>query len=343
MKAAVIGSTGYGGAELIRLIEGHPELELSAAVSTSQAGEELGTSWLSLSHLGRMYEELDPERVCRKADLVFFATPPGICARWAAPFLEAGCIVIDLSADFRFHDPAVYEERYGKPPAPKEWLERAVYGLSEWNRERLREAELIANPGCYPTATLLALLPLLREGIVNPAGVIVDAKSGVTGAGRGLKRELLYCEVNENLRPYRVTGHPHTTEIEEGAARFAGRELRISFVPHLVPMNRGILVTVYASLMNKYTEKELTDLYRDAYRDKPFIRILTDRPPETGAVRGSNFCDIAVRVDERTGRVILMAAIDNLMKGAAGQAMQNANIRLGWSEETGLKALPQYP
>jgi N-acetyl-gamma-glutamyl-phosphate reductase len=218
-----------------------------------------------------------------------------------------------------------------------------VYGLTEWSREAIRTASLVANPGCYPTASLLALLPLLKEGVIDPTGVVIDAKSGVTGAGRGVKRHLLYGEVNENLRPYRVTGHPHTPEIETVAQALSGRELKINFVPHLVPMNRGILTTVYAMMLHKYTDGELTEIYRETYRNAPFVRILPEGLPETGAVRGSNFCDIGFRTDERTGRVIVLAAIDNLMKGAASQAIQNANIRLGLPEETGLRALPLYP
>lgn len=343
MKAAVIGSTGYGGIECLRILQGHPEFEEISLVSSSQAGRSLNSSFPHVSHLAKMYLPFDVEQISKQADLVFLATPPGFSSQYAPSFLEQGKIVIDLSGDFRLNDPDIYEQWYRKPAADPKYLNQAVYGLSEWFENEIKTAQLISNPGCYPTATLLALLPLLKEKWINPASVIVDAKSGVTGAGRKAQQSTLYSEINENLRPYKIEHHQHIPEIEQIAGKCSGTDVTIQFTPHLVPMNRGILVTIYAESLNKYTRKEALQLYHDTYDCHPFVRILDSRLPETKAVQGSNFCDIGINVDGRTGRFVILAAIDNLMKGAAGQAVQNANIRMGCPVTTGLDIAPLYP
>lgn len=343
MKVAIVGSTGYGGVELIRIMQNHPYLELGALISSSQPGEPLSQTYPHLNHLPIQFAELEVEPICESADLIFFATPPGVSSEWAPSFIEQGKTVIDLSGDFRLNQPGIYEEWYQKPSAPMEWLQQAVYGLSEWYRDKIESARLISNPGCYPTATLLALLPLLQKKMILPSPIIIDAKSGVTGAGRGVKQAMLFCEVNENLRPYKVDGHQHIPEIERFASEIAQENIIVSFVPHLVPMNRGILVTIYAQNMNNYTKQDLIDLYTETYKSAPFVRIKANGWPQTKDVQGSNYCDIGFHIDERTGRVMVLAAIDNLMKGAAGQAVQNANLRMGWPEETGLQFSPLFP
>ncbi|SFJ14010.1 N-acetyl-gamma-glutamyl-phosphate reductase [Thermoflavimicrobium dichotomicum] len=342
MKAAIIGATGYGGAELIRLIQHHPYLELGTLVSTSQTGP-VARVYPHLSHIDRSFEGLHVDELCANNDLIFLATPPGVSSEWTPLLAERGKIVIDLSGDFRLDRPEVYQAWYGKQPAPANWLRRAVYGLSEWFGEEVKEAQIISNPGCYPTATLLALLPLLQAKAIDPSTIIIDAKSGVSGAGRGLKQAMLFGEVNENLRPYKVDGHQHIPEIERFASFVAGQEIRVNFVPHLVPMNRGILVTIYAKRMNNYSIDDLSEIYQNHYQKASFIRLRQQEWPETKQVQGSNYCDIAWHIDERTHQVIVLSAIDNLMKGAAGQAIQNANLRLGWPEESGLTFSPLFP
>ncbi|MBA4541772.1 MULTISPECIES: N-acetyl-gamma-glutamyl-phosphate reductase [Thermoactinomyces] len=343
MKTAVIGSTGYGGVELIRLLAAHPHFELTKLISTSKTGEALDQAFPHLRHLGYAFSGLNVDELAEQVDLVFFATPAGVSGKYAPALAERNVIVVDLSGDFRLGEPEVYEAWYGKEAPPRTWMEKTVYGLSEWFGDRLPEAQLIANPGCYPTASLLALLPLLKEKVIDPAMVIIDGKSGVSGAGRKPGLATLFCEVNENVRPYKADRHQHTPEMERFAEICADSPVRIRFVPHLVPMNRGILITLYATNLNNYTNRDLFDLYCETYQNRPFVRVLKEGWPETKAVQGSNFCDIGFHVDERTGSIVVMAAIDNLMKGAAGQAVQNANLRCGWPEESGLTGIPLYP
>ncbi|PRZ16442.1 N-acetyl-gamma-glutamyl-phosphate reductase [Laceyella sediminis] len=343
MKTAVIGSTGYGGAELIRLIEGHPHLELAMLISTSQAGDALSQSYPHLRHLAYTFQELDIAQIGQEAELVFLATPPGVSGELTPQLRAQGKLVIDLSGDFRLKDGRSYEDWYNRKAAPDKWLAEAVYGLPEWFAEEIRTADLIANPGCYPTATLLGLLPLLQHRMIDHRALVIDAKSGVTGAGRKVDQSLLFSEVNENLRPYKVDGHQHIPEIEQAAKRLAGAEVRVRFVPHLVPMNRGILVSLYAPMLHKYTTTEVLHMYEEVYEDAPFVRIVESGWPSTKAVQGSNFCDIGVHVDERTGWITVLSVIDNLMKGAAGQAVQNANLRMGWAATAGLMQSPLFP
>lgn len=343
MKVAVIGSTGYGGMELLRILQRHPEFKITSFVSSSQAGQPLNRSFPHMPQLTDVFLDLDVKQISNSADLIFFATPAGVSKEYASLFLEQGKIVIDLSGDFRLSDPKQYEKWYQKPAADRKYLDMAVYGLSEWFHEEVKTAQLISNPGCYPTATLLALLPLLKEKCLDPASVIIDAKSGVTGAGRTARQHTLFSEINENLRPYKISHHQHIPEIEQVASSVTDMDVRVQFTPHLVPMNRGILVTIYAQPLNKYTKEELLQLYQENYAQEPFIRVLEEGLPETKAVQGSNFCDIGIHVDERTGRFVILAAIDNLMKGAAGQAIQNANIRMGCPVTAGLDIAPLYP
>lgn len=343
MKAAVIGSTGYGGIECLRILQGHPEFEEVSLVSSSQSGKSLNSSFPHVSHLSKEYLPLDVKQIAKRADFVFFATPPGVSSQYAPLFLEQGKIVVDLSGDFRLKNPKIYEEWYRKPAADPDYLHQAVYGLSEWFSEEIKTARLISNPGCYPTAALLALLPLLEAKWINPANIIIDAKSGVSGAGRKAQQSVLYSEINENLRPYKIDRHQHIPEIEQIAGKCAKTDVTVQFTPHLVPMNRGILVTVYTEPLNKYTKEEVLHLYHEKYDFHPFVRILDQGWPETKAVQGSNFCDIGINVDGRTGRIVILAAIDNLMKGAAGQAVQNANIRMGCPVTAGLTIAPLYP
>lgn len=343
MKVAVIGSTGYGGMELLRIIQRHPELKITSFVSSSQAGQPLNRSFPQMPQCTHVFMDLDVKHISKTADLIFFATPAGVSKEYAPMFLEQGKIVIDLSGDFRLNDPKQYEKWYQKRAADQRYLDMAAYGLSEWFHEEVKTAQLISNPGCYPTATLLALLPLLKAKCLDPSSVIIDAKSGVTGAGRAAKQPHLFSEINENLRPYKVSNHQHIPEIEQVASHLTDTDVRVQFMPHLVPMNRGILVTIYAQSLNKYTKEELLQLYRETYASEPFIRVLNESFPETKAVQGSNFCDIGIHVDERTERFVILAAIDNLMKGAAGQAVQNANIRMGYPVTAGLDIAPLYP
>jgi N-acetyl-gamma-glutamyl-phosphate reductase len=343
MKAVIIGATGYGSAELIRLLYHHPHAEIGGLISSSQAGGELKEVFPHLSHLTFALEEMDPDRIAEMGEVVFFAAPAGVSSEWLPRLAEKGLTCIDLAGDFRL-EPKAYAEWYGKTPPPSPWLEQAVYGLSEWRRQEIARADVIANPGCYPTAALLVLIPLLRSGAVDMETVVIDAKSGVSGAGRGLKLTTLFCEVNENLSLYKVGTHQHTPEIEQHAASLSGRSLRVMFTPQLVPMNRGILVTVYARGVEGWNQERLTEIFQEAYKDATFVRIKEPGSwPRTKDVQGSNFCDVGVYWDGRTDTVVGMAVIDNLMKGAAGQAVQNLNLRMAWPETAGLTGTPLYP
>ena len=285
------------------------------------------------------------EELAAKADVIFTATPQGLCASLIKEEILRNTKVIDLSADFRLKDVKIYEEWYKLKHQAPEYLDEAVYGLCEINREQVREARLVANPGCYPTCSILSLYPLLKEGLADPSTVIIDAKSGTSGAGRGAKTDNLFCEVNENIKAYGVASHRHTPEIEEQLSYAAGEPVTLTFTPHLVPMNRGILVTAYASLANrKITEEEIREIYRKYYDSEFFVRLLPQGVcPQTKWVEGSNFVDVNVKLDPRTGRVIVMGAMDNLVKGAAGQAVQNMNLMFGLEERTGLMQAPMFP
>jgi len=344
VRVAVLGASGYTGVELLRLLCRHPEVEITAVTSRQQEGRPISESFPSLyGAVDLVCSAGDPLEVAAQADLVFTAVPHQTAMEVVPQLLEAGCKVVDLSADYRLRDVAVYEQWYQSHSSP-ELLSRAVYGLPELYREQVRVASLVANPGCYPTSVALALAPLLRGGAVDTASLVIDSKSGTSGAGRGAKVGSLFCEVNEAFKAYGVAAHRHTPEIEQTLSQQCGRPVQVTFTPHLLPVNRGILSTCYATLTSSLDLAALQDLYREAYAAEPFVRVLPPgRYPDVAHVRGSNYCDIGVALDERTGRVIVIAAIDNLVKGASGQAIQNMNLMYGWAEETGLQQLALCP
>ncbi|MBR5970490.1 MAG: N-acetyl-gamma-glutamyl-phosphate reductase [Lachnospiraceae bacterium] len=345
IKAAIIGVTGYAGAEVARLLQTHPETELVWYGSRSFAGQRFSDifgNFRSFAEETLQGEAL--EEAAEAADVVFCATPQGYCASSLTEEILKKTKIIDLSADFRLKDVAVYEQWYGLTHASPQFLEEAVYGLPELHREHIRGARLIANPGCYTTCAILTCAPALREGLLDPDTLIVDAMSGVSGAGRGAKTANLFSEVNESAKPYGVTNHRHTPEIEAELSLVAGKALKLTFTPHLVPMNRGILATCYATLTKNVTAREVREKYLACYGAEPFVRVLPEGQfPETRFVEHSNLLDIQVAVDERTNRLILTGALDNLVKGAAGQAVQNMNLLFGLAEETGLQSVPSVP
>ncbi len=344
IKVAIIGATGYTGLELLRLLAGHPEVQVSVVTSRKEAGQKIGQIFPFLERYAHLeFIPPEPKVIAAEADLAFLCVPHGAAAQMAKEFLTAGLKVIDLSADFRLHDQGVYESWYGPHQAP-ELLPEAVYGLPEVYAEEITRARLIANPGCYPTASLLPLIPLLKAGLIKPQGLIIDAKSGVSGAGRGAKLPLIYCEVNEGFRAYNVAKHRHTPEIEQELSKAAGEDLRVNFTTHLVPMNRGILATIYAEPEGGVSEAQIREELCSFYADSPFVRILPEGTfPNTAHVKGTNRCDIGLVLGKRTERLILVSAIDNLVKGASGQAIQNMNLMLGLPEDLGLRIPPLFP
>ncbi|MED0678236.1 N-acetyl-gamma-glutamyl-phosphate reductase [Aneurinibacillus thermoaerophilus] len=344
MNISIIGATGYSGVELIRLLVKHPEANIVAVYSNSQAGKTMQEVYPHLTHIFTdSLTKIDCGRIRKEADAVFIATPSGISGQLVPQLLDGKLKVIDVSGDFRLATPELYNKWYGKQTAAQEYLDQAVYGLSEWNADAIRGTKLLANPGCYPTATLLSLLPLLKEDLIDGTSIIVDAKSGVTGAGRSASLGTHFCEVNESISAYKVAKHQHTPEIEQTLNHLTGKEVLVSFTPHLVPMNRGILTTSYATLKEGVTNEQVAAAFSEAYEGKPFVRLRPGAYPKTKEVYGSNYCDIAWHVDDRTGRVIVLAVIDNVVKGAAGQAVQNMNLMFGLPETTGLEFTPVYP
>ena len=345
IKVGIIGSTGYAGGELARLLLQRDDIEIKWYGSRSYIGQKYASLYPN------MYKIVDEEcmddnmkELAGQVDVVFTATPQGLCASLVDEEILSKVKIIDLSADFRIKDVSVYEEWYKLTHASPQFLEEAVYGLPEVNRERVKKARLIANPGCFPTCSFLSVYPLVKEGLVDPDTIIIDAKSGTSGAGRGAKMDSLYCEVNENIKAYGVGTHRHTPEIEEQLSYAAGRPVTISFTPHLVPMNRGILVTAYGSLTKEVTYEEVRAVYDKYYKDEFFGRVLEkDVVPQTRWVEGSNFADVNFKIDPRTRRIVMMGAIDNMVKGAAGQAIQNMNLMFGLPENTGLKQIPVFP
>lgn len=345
IKVGIIGSTGYAGGELARLLLQRDDIEIKWYGSRSYIGQKYASLYPN------MYKIVDEEcmddnmkELAGQVDVVFTATPQGLCASLVDEEILSKVKIIDLSADFRIKDVSVYEEWYKLTHASPQFLEEAVYGLPEVNRERVKKARLIANPGCFPTCSFLSVYPLVKEGLVDLDTIIIDAKSGTSGAGRGAKMDSLYCEVNENIKAYGVGTHRHTPEIEEQLSYAAGRPVTISFTPHLVPMNRGILVTAYGSLTKEVTYEEVRAVYDKYYKDEFFVRVLEkDVVPQTRWVEGSNFADVNFKIDPRTRRIVMMGAIDNMVKGAAGQAIQNMNLMFGLPENTGLKQVPVFP
>lgn len=345
IKAGMIGSTGYAGGELARLLLQRDDVEILWYGSRSYVGQKYASVYPNLFKIVDENCQDDAiKELADQVDVIFTATPQGLCASLIDEEILSKVKVIDLSADFRIKDQAVYEKWYKLEHKSPQFLGEAVYGLPEVNREKVKTARLIANPGCFPTCSFLAVYPMVKEGLIDPNTLIIDAKSGTSGAGRGAKTDNLYCEVNESIKAYGVGTHRHTPEIEEQLSYAAGKPVTISFTPHLVPMNRGILVTAYASLNGKVTEEEARAAYEKYYRDEYFVRLLEPGAvPQTRWVEGSNFADVNFKIDPRTNRVVMMGAIDNMVKGAAGQAIQNMNLMFGLPEQTGLKQLPMFP
>ena len=345
LNVAIVGASGYTGLELIRILHCHPEVAVTCLTSEQSAGKAVSTVFPTLKERCEIVlENLEPVRVAERADIIFTALPHKAAMEVVPTFIKLGKKVIDLSADYRLSDPAVYGEWY-EPHLDPANVKKAVYGLPEIRRNKIKRAKLVANPGCYPTSIILALAPLLKKGLIDLASIIADSASGVTGAGRSAKVDSLYCEVNEGFKAYGVGGfHRHIPEIEQELSLLADEKVKITFTPHLAPMDRGILSTIYATPVNIVTNKMLSELYSEFYAGEPFIRILTNGAlPSTAFVRGSNFCDIAPLVDVRTGRVIVVSAIDNLVKGASGQAVQNMNLVCGFPETMGLEGLAIFP
>lgn len=345
IKAGIIGATGYAGAELARLLLQRDDVEIVWYGSRSYVGEDFASIYRNTAHaVNEPCKDDDMAKLAEIADVIFTATPQGFCASQVTEDILSKTKIIDLSADFRIKDVDVYEKWYKIKHATPQFIGEAVYGLPEINREKIKGARLIANPGCYPTCSFLITYPLVKEGIIDPDTIIIDAKSGTSGAGRSAKVSSLFCEVNESMKAYGVAGHRHTPEIEEQLSYAAGKPVTISFTPHLVPMNRGILVTAYASLVKDATTEEVKAIYDKYYQNEYFVRVLEPGlPPETRWVEGSNFADVSFKLDPRTKRVVMMGAIDNMVKGAAGQAMQNMNLLFGLPENTGLKQIPVFP
>lgn len=345
IKVGIIGATGYAGAELVRLLLMRDDVEIVWYGSRSYIDKKFSDVF------GNMVKLVDAkcmddnmEALADMADVIFTATPQGLCASLVNENILSKTKIIDLSADFRIKDVATYEEWYKLEHKSPQFIDEAVYGLCEINRADIKNARLIANPGCYPTCSTLSIYPLLKEGLIDPHSIIIDAKSGTSGAGRGAKTDNLFCEVNESIKAYGVAVHRHTPEIEEQLSYAAGTKLMLNFTPHLVPMNRGILITAYANLKEKVTYEQVKAVYDKYYADEYFVRVLEkDVCPQTRWVEGSNFVDVNFKIDERTGRIIMMGAMDNLVKGAAGQAVQNMNIMFGLEENKGLKIVPLFP
>ena len=345
MKVGIIGATGYAGEELVRLLLQREDTEIVWYGSKSYVGQKYASIYQNLFRfVPDVCKEDDMEQLAEEADVVFTATPQGLCASLVNEDILSKTKIIDLSADSRIKDVSVYEQWYKIEHRSPQFLEEAVYGLPEINREKVKKARLIANPGCYPTCSFLSTYPAVKEGIIDPDTLIIDAKSGTSGAGRGAKVDNLFCEVNENMKAYSVGNHRHTPEIEEQLGYAAGKKLTLSFTPHLVPMNRGILATAYASLTKAVSYEEVKEIYDKYYKKEKFIRVLDkDLYPQTKWVEGSNYVDINFKIDPRTNRIIMMGAIDNLVKGAAGQAVQNMNLMFGEEEDQGLQLVPMFP
>ena len=345
IKAGIIGSTGYAGGELVRILTGHKDVEIKWFGSRSYIDKKYADVYRNMFQIvDAVCLDDNMEQLADQVDVIFTATPQGLCASLVNEEILSKVKIIDLSADFRIKDVKVYEKWYGIEHKSPQFIEEAVYGLCEVNRDKVKGARLIANPGCYTTCSILTAYPLAKEGIIDMRTLIVDAKSGTSGAGRGAKVPNLFCEVNENMKAYGVASHRHTPEIEEQLGYASGENVTISFTPHLVPMNRGILATEYATLKKDVTGEEVKAIYDKYYADEKFVRVLGEGVcPETKWVEGSNYVDIGFKLDPRTNRIVMMGAIDNLVKGAAGQAVQNMNLLFGLPESEGLELVPMFP
>jgi N-acetyl-gamma-glutamyl-phosphate reductase len=344
IKTAIIGVTGYVGQELFRILSLHPNVEISHITSVSYKGQELSEiyeNFLNTTNLTCQKEDI--EKIANDADVIFLALPHGLASKKITPSVLEKCKVIDLGADFRLSNKAVYEKWYATEHENEELLKQSVYGLCEIYREKIKTASLIANPGCYTTCSILSLYPLVKEGLIDTNSIIIDAKSGVTGAGRSINLGTAYCETNESIKAYKIASHRHTPEIEQELSIAAGKEVVLSFTPHLTPMNRGILTTCYAKGVN-VTDAKVAAAYQKYYNDEYFVRLKKEGTyPETKWTKGSNFVDIGFKIDERTNNIIIIGAIDNLVKGAAGQAVQNMNIVFDLDEKTALEGAGAFP
>jgi N-acetyl-gamma-glutamyl-phosphate reductase len=348
-KVAIVGASGYSGEELVRLLLSHPRVELTAVTSRQNAGQTIARVFPRFAHHPKAqtlrFTEPQPDLLAKQAEVVFLALPHGVAAEFAVPLLHAGCAVIDLSADFRLKSAETYKNFYAHDHPAPDLLKRSVYGLPEIYRKEIKTALLIASPGCYPTSVLLPTIPLLRAGLINPNSIIADSLSGVSGAGRKAELDYLFCECNESVRPYAVPKHRHLSEMEEQLSLAARASVIIQFTPHLIPVTRGILTTVYLAPTEHFRDaggaaafgEQVASCYRSAYGEEPFVRLLEGPSlPDTKNVAGTNVIEIAWRVDPRTGRLIVMSAEDNLVKGASGQAVQSMNLLCGWPETAGL-------
>lgn len=350
VKVGIIGATGYAGNELVRLLMGHKDVEIMWYGSRSYIDKKYAEVYQNMFEIVEdTCLDDNMEELASKVDVIFTATPQGFLAGVLTEEILSRVKIIDLSADFRIKDVRTYEKWYKIEHRSPQFIDEAVYGLCELNRDKIKGARLIANPGCYTTCSILTAYPLVKEGLIDPNTLIIDAKSGTSGAGRGAKLPNLFCEVNENMKAYGVTNHRHTPEIEEQLGYAAGKEIVVNFTPHLVPMNRGILATEYATLNKKAdgtlpTYEEVKAVYDKYYKNEKFVRVLEkDICPETKWVEGSNYVDVNFKIDERTGRIVMMGALDNLVKGAAGQAVQNMNLLFGFDEAEGLNLVPMFP
>jgi len=348
-KVAIVGASGYSGEVLVQLLLNHPHAELVAVTSRQNAGQTLAQVFPKFASHPKSktlcFTEPDAAALARQAEVVFLALPHGVAAEYAVPLLAAGVVVIDLSADFRLKSAAIYKEFYAHDHPAPELLKKSVYGLPEIYRNEIKHSRLIASPGCYPTSILLPTIPLLKTGLIKPAGIIADSMSGVSGAGRKAEIDYLFCECNESVRPYGVPKHRHLSEIEEQLSFAAGTPVTIQFTPHLIPVNRGILTTLYLAPAEHFNDatgaaklaEKILACYQTAYGNESFVRLLEGKAlPDTKNVVGTNVCEIAWRLDPRTGRLIVMSAEDNLVKGASGQAVQSLNLLCGWPETAGL-------
>ena len=345
IKVGIIGATGYAGGELVRILMGHKDAEIKWYGSRSYVDQKYADVYRNMFQIvdAKCMDD-NMEELADQVDVIFTATPQGLCASLVNEEILSKTKIIDLSADFRLKDVNVYEEWYKIEHKAPQYIDEAVYGLCEINRDLVKSARIVANPGCYTTCSILTAYPLAKEGLIDMSTLIIDAKSGTSGAGRGAKLPNLYCEVNENIKAYGVATHRHTPEIEEQLGYASGEKVVLNFTPHLVPMNRGILATEYATLKKKVTYEEVKAVYDQYYAKEKFVRVLDrDVCPETKWVEGSNYVDIGFKIDPRTNLIIMMGAIDNLVKGAAGQAVQNMNLLFGLPEDEGLELVPMFP
>ncbi|MEK9199140.1 N-acetyl-gamma-glutamyl-phosphate reductase [Ureibacillus sp. 179-F W5.1 NHS] len=343
MKVGIIGATGYGGLELIRFLHNHPEVQQIELFTSSDEGAIFSSKFGHLLTIqDTPLQKIDIETLAH-LDVVFTSTPSGVTSTLLPPLVGVGPKIIDLSGDYRLKDLEVFEKWYNKQPAPKQLVKQSVYGLTEWNERNIQLAHLVANPGCYPTAVLLSILPLIKEGLIDPNYLVIDAKSGVSGAGNKLSQTTHYSEMNENFSIYKVNEHQHIPEIEQAIELFADVKTTITFNTHLVPMTRGILATTYAPVINGVSNEQLTECLMETYKDHPFVRVVSSGTSiGTSRVKGSNYCDILVKLDERTNRATIVSVIDNLVKGAAGQAIQNMNVQFHMPQTFGLDVIPLF-